>query len=611
VTFRFFSLIALPFIAPLAHAADSASVSKPDIVEGWTLLTSEPHVAADAIKASAAYGINHLQLSHDLMMNLHEARDPAVAERINGLADKAHAAGIGEVCVWDHALYHADYYPERFRSAPGGLIDLDNAEFWEWLKEDYRQMLDLLPKIDGVILTFIETGTFVEDQYSTQMTTEAEKLAALVNAVASVIIDERDLNLYIRTFVYTRAELDSMLGCINLISNPKIRVMTKEVPHDFFLTHPVATFVSRIKFPVLVEFDAAHEFNGQTVVASGFPAIHLERLNYYKQLPNFMGYVARIDRFGETTVVGDMAEINLHALHLGLKNEKVDLSDIYSSFVARQYGPDEDKLIQRAMEAAAEVVPSTFYTLGLCLSFHSRIDFNNRYAYQRHVSGKWMDNPVIHIGHGIDREFHYWKDIVNNLAEPQFKANDGKTILSVESPWVFEYDWLEATENMNETYLRYVVQEKDYAVQKAEEALVLVEEAISSRSEPGEALLKLRDTLKRTALSAHLYRGASKIYFSYRVYARGDEHRTPYVEQTLEEGLDETYKTSFAMLEHPDAGPLGGQYTWKEDPCRALAFYNAVKFRDSDTYSPDFFPTFSFRRLSPEREAEIIKKARQ
>lgn len=609
--FRFFPLITLLVTVPWTHAAASTAENKPGPIEGWTLLGIEPRVAAEAIKASPAYGINHLQLSHDLMMNLYEARDPVVAERINRLAEEAHAAGINEVCVWDHALYHADYYPERFRSAPGGLIDLDNPEFWEWLKADYRQMLDLLPKIDGVILTFIETGTFVEDQYSIQMKTEAEKLAALVNAVASVIIDERGLNLYIRTFVYTRAELDSMLGCINLVSNPKVRVMTKEVPHDFFLTHPVSSFVRRIKFPVLIEFDTAHEYNGQTVVASAFPATHLKRLEYYKQLPNVIGYVARIDRFGETAVVGDMAEINLLALHLGLNRDKVEIPELYSTFVARHYGPDEDKLIQRAMEAAAEVVPSTFYTLGLCLAFHSRLDFNDRYAYTRHVSAKWMDNPVTHIGHGVDRDFHYWKDIVNTLSEPQFKANDGKTILSKESAWVFEHGWLEARENMNETYLRYIVQEKDYGVQKADEALALVEEAISRRSEPGQPLLKLRDTLKRTALSAHLYRGVAKIYFAYRVYARGGEHRTPYVEQTLEEGLAETHKTAFAMLDHPDAGPLGGQYTWKEDPCRALAFYNAVKFREADTYSPTFFPTFSFRRLTPEQEAEIIKQARR
>ncbi len=35
------------------------------------------------------------------------------------------------------------------------------------------------------------------------------------------------------------------------------------------------------------------------------------------------------------------------------------------------------------MEAAAEVVPSTFYTFGLCLAFHSRLDFNECYAYTR------------------------------------------------------------------------------------------------------------------------------------------------------------------------------------------------------------------------------------
>ena len=38
--------------------------------------------------------------------------------------------------------------------------------FWEWFKQDYRGMLDLIPEIDGLVLTFIETGAYAEKQYS-------------------------------------------------------------------------------------------------------------------------------------------------------------------------------------------------------------------------------------------------------------------------------------------------------------------------------------------------------------------------------------------------------------------------------------------------------------
>src|SRR5205814_278769 len=100
----------------------------------------------------------------------------------------------------DHAFYSLDYYPEKFRTGPGGTIDLDNPEFWEWFKADYRAMLDRVPNADGIVLTFIETGARAERQHSVKLKTDQEKLAAVVDAVADVVIGERKLNLYARKF---------------------------------------------------------------------------------------------------------------------------------------------------------------------------------------------------------------------------------------------------------------------------------------------------------------------------------------------------------------------------------------------------------------------------
>ena len=61
-------------------------------------------------------------------------------------------------------------------------------------------MMDLLPGIDGIVLTFIETGARAERQRSIKMTTNAEKLAAVINAVADVVVGERKLRVYARTF---------------------------------------------------------------------------------------------------------------------------------------------------------------------------------------------------------------------------------------------------------------------------------------------------------------------------------------------------------------------------------------------------------------------------
>src|SRR5690606_37844370 len=181
----------------------------------------EPDALA-VIEAARAYDINHLQLSHEIVHDLKEVRDEGKRGLANRLVDAAHAAGIQEVVVWDHALYDLEYYPRRFRTGPDSTLDLDEPAVWEWLRQDYREMLDLVPGIDGVVLTFIEAGARAEEQHSARLRTPQEKLAAVVNAVADVVIGERGLDLYARTFAYTHREYDNITGAIERFERPGI-----------------------------------------------------------------------------------------------------------------------------------------------------------------------------------------------------------------------------------------------------------------------------------------------------------------------------------------------------------------------------------------------------
>jgi len=135
-------------------------------VHGWTILSSSETGALAVIAAAPAYNVNQLELSQDVISNLYEIKDDAKCAFVNRLIDQAHAAGIPEVVVWDRALYKPDYYPAEFRTGPNGTLDLDNPAFWEWFKADYRKMLDRLPHVDGIVLTFTFTPTLIADQYS-------------------------------------------------------------------------------------------------------------------------------------------------------------------------------------------------------------------------------------------------------------------------------------------------------------------------------------------------------------------------------------------------------------------------------------------------------------
>ena len=280
-------------------------------VRGWTILSNSEPDAMAVIAAAKRYNINHLELSHEMVMDLREIRDAKRQALVNRLVNAAHKGGIQEVLLWDHALYDLpDYYPSEFRTGPGGTLDLDNPKFWDWFKADYRALLDWAPGGDGVVLTFIETGARVERQHSTKLATPQDKLAAVVNAVADVVIGERKLTLYARTFSYTHEEYRNIGGAIARFARPEVRLAMKEVPHDFFLTHPNDFFAGTIARPTLVEFDTGAEYNGQGLIANTWPEHILQRAKDLLRRPHVTGYVARTNRYGLTRIIGRPSEIN-------------------------------------------------------------------------------------------------------------------------------------------------------------------------------------------------------------------------------------------------------------------------------------------------------------
>lgn len=540
-------------------------------IQGWNILAHNRENAIKALNHAREYNINHLQLSHKIIMDLKDVRDPERLSLCRNLIEKAHRQGIEEVTVWDHQLYNLDYYPDRFKTEED-KINLDNPDFWKWVKNDYRSMLDSLPAIDGIILTFIETGAHVEDQYSEKMLKEEEKLAALVDTLSKVIIDERDLNLYIRTFAYSMAELQSTLNCIDLIEHPEVRVMTKEVPHDFFLTHPVSWYVKNISKPVLIEFDATHEYHGQGILAGTFPQVHMKRMKYYQQFDNVIGYVARTDRYGDTQIIGRPSEINLYALKRVMETPNINPDTVYNEFIRKHYGRKAIPYIKPAFKNAYDIITSVYYTLGIHNNSHSRLLYYQS-SYSRHVSGKWTEEPYTHVKHGVNKKFHYWKDVVNHLSPPEYKKSKGTT-LAEEVPGVLDSGWVQSKELMNKKYLDYLITEKNFGVRLARKSLQKIKDA-RDVVKNDSAYDKLLHTYERTYLTSQLYRGVTKAHFGYRVYCRGKEYRTPEIKNIIKSGLEEIKQVSQKIREYPFKGP-SGQYTWEKDAYRAMRYYKQI-----------------------------------
>lgn len=529
-------------------------------IQGWNILSDNEQNALEVIDAAKKYNINHLQLSHHIVHDLKDAKDERRRKLCNNLIQHAHKAGIEEVLVWDHALYSLDYYPKKYRTGPDSTINLDNPEFWEWFREDYRSLLKLVPEVDGIILTFIETGARVENQFSESMKTPAEKLARVIDEVAEVVINEQNLKLYARTFIYTREELSDILDCIDLIQNEEVLLMVKEVPHDFYLTHPVQNYIDRLERPVLIEFDAGHEYSGQGIIANTFVEKMAERWRYYQQFENVIGYVARTDRYGDTKIINRPSEIQLYAFNALNENPEISDDEIYDEYIGAVYGTDALPYLKPAFQNAYDIVTSSLYTLGLCMANHSYLSCDYQSVYNRYVSGRWMDNPVFYLSHDVNKEFHYYTDVVNHLAPAHLKTKDSR--LFEEDPFLLETDWIIEGELMNAEYLGYVIAEKDYGVNLAIETLKLIEESKAYVSE--SQFEDLYQTFYRTLVKARLSRGACKAYFSYRILANDISFETQDLLDVFWQGIDEMLEMKEIVINEFQGSPEG-QWNWEQD----------------------------------------------
>ncbi len=566
-----FILIILSFFSCSQKTNIETPLKIDETVKGWIILSDNLQEDLFVVDNAPDYDINHLQISHDLIHDLRHVRIPERLEKANMLIKHAHAKGIQEVVLWDRSLYNLDYYPDRFKTGPNGTIDLDNPDFWEWFKEDYREMLDLVPDIQGLILTFIETGARVEDQYSVKLKSNQEKLAAVVNAVASVVIGERGLNLYARTFSYTYEEYDNIVRAIELFEYPEIRLMMKETPHDFFLTHPNDFFAGTIKRPTIIEFDVGAEFNGQGIVANTWPEHILERWSDFLKRDHIIGYAARTDRYNDTRIVGRPSEINLYALKRYLEDQTLSAEDIYNEFITLKYNEKALSYIKSAFKNSFDIITSIFYTLGTNTTNHSQLNYDPyKSHWARHVSGKWLDPPIVFIKHGVYREFHYWKDIINTLAPDWAKA--GGTQLD-EIPWVIENNWLKRGELMNEEYLSFIKAEKEYGISLTEESLAQIEKAKPFLTK--EQYQELFHYFNRTLLTARLHKAVSTAYFGFRIYALGERFQTLTLINDLNNSLSEIKEISGLIQNYPIYTP-SGQWDWKEDAIKAMEYYEWI-----------------------------------
>jgi hypothetical protein len=529
---------------------------KPNKIAAWTLLSDDVEKGKEAIRHAKSFGINQLQLSHELVHDLKDLRKAENLSKVTDLTQYAKDQGIDQVYVWDHSFYHLSYYPDSIKTPDLKQLDLDRPGFWQWLKNDYRELLSRVNKIDGIVLTFIETGTRIELQHSNL--SGSEKIAMVVDSLASLIIDEAGLGLMIRTFSYTDKEYTRIMGAINKIKHPKITLMMKECPHDFFLLHPNDPYVGTIDRPTIVEFDAAGEFNGQGQIANTFVSHFVKRGGDLLHRKNVLGYAARLDRFNASSVIGTPTEVNLYAIDKVSKAKNITSDSILSDFIDNRYGSISKGLLKPAFESAFDIITSTLYTLGTNTANHSALDYDPySSSYARHATGKWSEDSI-YIGHGVNKSFHFWKDIMNILA-PKW-AKKGGTQLN-EIPQVLEKKWLDTLENLDLPFLNLILTEKKFGISRSRLALdnILSAETLLTEKD----FKQLKSYFEKTYFISRLHLAVCKVYFGTRAFLN-DIKNSYEIRAVVHEGIEEI-KNLNLEIELSFLSKNTGDWQWEKD----------------------------------------------
>jgi len=510
----------LTLLTTLFSVLISLSASPSD-VRGINLLSRDWAKDSTAVVAAASRGLNHLQLSHKIAMNLCDLRDPENLGLVSRLSTLAHDAGITEVCLWDHALYDTDHYPAEFKYPGTGLLDLDNPELWDWIRNDYREMMTLCPEIDGLVLTFIESGARVENQYSVMSV--PERLAKVIATVSEVVCDEYGKTLWLRSFAYNDKEYAEIAECFGMLEwKDGMGLMMKDVPHDFFLPHPDNPLIGRFPHPTLVEFDACGEYSGQSVILNTMPELFHGRMSRLSSIPEVVGYVARTSRCGDNEITDTPAEINMIMLDCAAMDPAGSANAAVEAYLRERYGIRAARRLRKAFAASRDIIEGTMYIMNLSTTHHSELRFDAPSTYSRHVSGRWTGRDSVFLGHGINKEFHWWNGLVNTLAPLSCKNLDEKRAAEIRR--VLDAGWISKTDDMNLEYLRYIRTWTDDCMKQALKGFRQLKRC--RRSLAAEDYRMIFDSYERSLMCLELRKDAALCWWGGRLLSESAGQKT-------------------------------------------------------------------------------------
>lgn len=335
-------------------AATAEAVEEEFDIRAWVLLDYNMPYLREIIPVAAKEGINHIQLCHRIGMQLAEYEEPERNRDIRELIDLMHEHGI-KAYVWTHEL---DDVPERFTE--GGKVAAHGEEFWRWMGSRYEKLLELLPEVDGVVVTLTETRVPIDDDNLVISPLDpSERFVRMAKEIYNVM-HPRGKDVILRTFTWIPEDYDWMLDAFREIPE-EIIIMSKVNWGDWYQNFPSNPFIGKVApHRQIVEYDLAGQYHGDLYVP-WVCAEFLQQEIRYARSQNAAGIIGRVDWSGHA--YGSANEFSAVAFAALAKNPEVDLDALWMQWATGKYGPDAAPHIVSALKRTNEIANRLFFTL--------------------------------------------------------------------------------------------------------------------------------------------------------------------------------------------------------------------------------------------------------
>lgn len=332
-------------------------------VRGWQFQSSDEAHINRLLDLAPEYGINHIQLSHSIIMDIDQIVDePRTRELIDRVSRRADGMGI-ETFVWSHEFNTKDLT---------ACIDPSNkagAKFWKKRREVYRRALEAVPSVDGVVLSF---GSASPEPWSLMCVccsrmTNADRVRAIIEQVGAEVTG-MGKKLMVRTFIHTPGQLRDVGEAIRSARGVDFIVMPKDVPQDWQPYYPNDPLIGNVGGrPEVIEVDLAGEYWGQGGIPFALVDYLKMRFDFWRTRENIVGAVARIER-GSRGVFDNPNSVNAAAFSELLRDPDAAPDKIWEDWVKREYGFDPGDEVSitliSALRRTFDIGRKMYYTLG-------------------------------------------------------------------------------------------------------------------------------------------------------------------------------------------------------------------------------------------------------